>query len=400
MHLNEYTKSTSVNILWVLAVSLMQPVLSPLIKSLGFSNFKLGLIFSGMALMLVISSPIIGRLSDSIGRNRIIKFGIIAELFAILAYNFGTGWVILTLGRILEGFAFGTVGIGIISKIGDSTEEKTRGKQAGMSLSLATIGRIIGPLIGGFIADLLFAKSPLLLSSFLLGILMIMLPKENKIPQVVKKSSTSPIKNFLNIKQLKGMGIIGFAMNSMSPILVIFLPLLIIERLGLSYRYVGIAYFVLYITHSLQFLFGEWYNEKLHIGVFFGSMIAGISTFLIFFVSNYYLLLLLLFLKGIGNSIWNVTAWTLMSNIGEKKGIQGEVIGSYISIAQFGAFIAFIYSGYVVDKLGVESLFLVLGWQIIVCSFISYKYISPDKTFVSNQTLSSTLTPVPIPAED
>ncbi|MBW6451447.1 MAG: hypothetical protein K0B02_01840 [DPANN group archaeon] len=76
------------------------------------------------------------------------------------------------------------------------------------------------------------------------------------------------------------------------------------------------------------------------------------------FTSSYLMLLGLLFLKGIVNYMWNISAWTLMSKIGEKEKIEGSVIGAYVSIAKIGAFLSFVVSGFIVALYGIPSLFI------------------------------------------
>ncbi|MCK4967901.1 MAG: hypothetical protein KAS12_02505, partial [Candidatus Aenigmarchaeota archaeon] len=83
-------------------------------------------------------------------------------------------------------------------------------------------------------------------------------------------------------------------------------------------------------------------------------------------------ILILLFFVGLGNSMWNVSAWTLMSDIGEAKKIECGIIGSYISIAKTGAFLSFLVSGLVVQMWGINALFMANGILIILGTILAY----------------------------
>jgi len=83
MHFNEYLRFTEISVFFIFSVYLFNPILSPYIKSLGFSDLQISLIFSLLPISIIIFSPIVGSLSDSIGRKKKIellkKDGIVFE---------------------------------------------------------------------------------------------------------------------------------------------------------------------------------------------------------------------------------------------------------------------------------------------------------------------------------
>lgn len=375
MQFNEYVRATGIYTVFVLSITMLNPVLAPYIKSLGFDNVQLSLLFSVMPLVLIIGSPIIGRISDDVGRRTIILAGVFVEVMAILLYAFGTGWLAIVLARILDAVAAMTVGIGFLAKIEDSLSDGVRGKYAGASLSIEYVGRLAGPVIGGLLADKLFIKAPFLTAIFVLICLLLIIPRKKIDNRRVTRKDLdwlSGIRDFLSYRELRGMAVLGMVMHATFPALMIFLPLLIVESMGLSFAYVGYAYLALGATHVLQFIFGSWADRKAYRVVLAGTLISGIFMALVSQAAVYPLLLLVLFLKGIGNAMWNVSAWTLMSKIGEKARIEGEVIGSYISLAKMGAFLSFLVSGLVVQLYGIPALFMVNGVLIILGTVLAY----------------------------
>ena len=375
MHLNEYKKATEINVLFIFSISILTPILAPYIKSLGFENTQLSLLFAVVPFTLIFASPIIGRISDDIGRKNVIIAGILCEIIAITLYALGTTAITIIIARFIDALAAVAVGMAALAKIEDTVNKKTRGKFAGASLSIEHIGRLTGPVVGGLLADHLFVRAPFITAILILSCLIIFIPKTHETKKHIQTKDfqwTNEIKTFLKHKELRGMAILGIVMHATFPALILFLPLLITETMGLSYAYVGYAYFALGITHLLQSTFGSWADKKAYRIVLFGTFISGIFLMLLSQANIYYILIAILFLKGIGNSMWNVSAWTLMSNIGEEEKLEGEIIGSYIAIAKIGAFISFVISGFIVDIYSANTLFLFNGILILAGTILAY----------------------------
>ncbi len=375
MHLSEYTKATEINVAFIFAISMLSPVLAPYIKSLGFDNIQLSLIFAVMPLMIIFSSPVIGRISDNIGRKNVIVAGMLAEIVAICLYMFGTGSAAIIIARMIDAVAATAVSIAALAKIEDCVRNEARGRYAGASLSIEYIGRLAGPVIGGLLADRLFVQAPFLAAILILAGLILFIPKKKIARKDIRKKELDlkgAVKTFLSYRELRGMAILGIVMHATFPAHMIFLPLLITESMGLSYAYVGYAFFALGATHILQFVFGRWSDRKAYRVVLAGTFISGIFLALLSQAAAYPVLLAILFLKGIGNSMWNISAWTLMSNIGERAKTEGEIIGTYISIAKVGSLLSFIASGFVVEMYGISALFMLNGALIIIGTIIAY----------------------------
>ncbi|MCK4551220.1 MAG: MFS transporter, partial [Candidatus Aenigmarchaeota archaeon] len=274
-----------------------------------------------------------------------------------------------------DAIAATTVMMAALSKIEDTLSNSVRGKYAGISLSVEYLGRLFGPVLGGLLADRMFVQAPFLTAAVILLGLLILIPKKNLRKKRISKKEldlVGDIKEFLSYRKLKGMAILGTVMHATFPAFTIFLPLLIVETMGLSYTYAGYAYLALGATHILQFVFGKWADKKAYVFVLLGTLVSGIFTGLVFLSESYIALIFALFFIGLGNSAWNVSAWTLMSDIGEKEGIEGTTIGSYVSIAKIGAFVSFLASGFVVQAWGINALFLVNGVIIVLGSILAY----------------------------
>ncbi|MBU0471083.1 MAG: MFS transporter [Nanoarchaeota archaeon] len=389
MHYREYLRATGINILFTFCIYLYYPIISPYIKSMGLDDFQVGLIFSIMPLMMIFSSPIMGRLSDAIGRTNVIIFGLILEISAMAMYIMGSCLWLIVLARILDAVAVSALTLVIISKIEDNLSDKERGKYAGVSFSLAHIGAVIAPVIGGILADKIFVKFPFLLTAVILLVLSFRLAfKTRKVSKKVERKNFDffgELKTFWSSRLLRGMGFLGFAMHATQPAMSVFLPLYLVEKLGLPYTYVGIAIFFLGVAHLFQFYFGRLSDKFGRTNlIMFGCFSFSLFMFLLSSTNTYWLILLFLFFQGVGGAIWNVSAWSLLSDVGEKIHKEGEVAGSYISIAKIGSFISYIFSGLIVQIYGIKILFMFCALLIAVGMLVASFYFGTHISLVVN----------------
>lgn len=165
------------------------PVISPLlgISFFGLQPMEMSYIFMYIGFVqIILQGFIIGRISKRISDGNLIALGIfflILGMFVIpLIPNFGIFMILTTI------IAFGT---GILSTIIPSfiskmTSTSNQGGMLGVTQSISSIARVIGPLLGGFIFEfvgLVFAfllNAILMIVAFVLSIKMIQRIKTNK----------------------------------------------------------------------------------------------------------------------------------------------------------------------------------------------------------------------------
>jgi MFS transporter, DHA1 family, tetracycline resistance protein len=122
----------------------------------GTSEFVGSLLAASYSLMQFLFVPVWGRLSDRIGRRPVMLWSVIASalgmlgLFFALVYGSSAGW--LFAARIATGIA--TANLGTASAyIADITKPEERAKGMGMIGAAFGLGFIIGPGVGGLLAD-------------------------------------------------------------------------------------------------------------------------------------------------------------------------------------------------------------------------------------------------------
>ena len=136
-----------------LGVGLIIPIIPKFIQELGVSGSTFGYLVSAMGLTQFLFSPIAGEWSDHYGRKKIMILGI--AMFSISQYIFGAAqdlWM-LYLSRSISGIGIAFITPAIMAYVADITTEENRGKGLGWVGAAMSFGIVIGPGIGGFLAE-------------------------------------------------------------------------------------------------------------------------------------------------------------------------------------------------------------------------------------------------------
>ncbi|HLD81256.1 MAG TPA: MFS transporter [archaeon] len=367
------------SVLWtvfVFALSSVNPMLSPYIKSKGFDNTFLSILFAVSPLVVIFSSHFIGAVSDEIGRKRVMAAGVLAQALAFALYVRLPTWEGIVAARVLEALALAALTIGAVSKVEDYAQKGKRGATAGIAFSMESVGAMLGPLFGAFLADHFFVSAPLysstiiLLLLFVFGVGQVNWKKKHPVSLASLKSDfATPVRRFLSVKELRGMAWLGFTMHACWPALFLFVPLFVLEELHGSFTDAGVFFFILGSLAVLQALTGrlsDKFGDKnlVLVGTFFG----GAAMIVMAFSNSLSLLFLAAFTRSVSHALWNVSAWSLMSDIGEGLKKEGTIVGSYMSLAKTGAFLSFLVSGAIVTAFGYHALFALNGVLVLAAT--------------------------------
>ena len=136
-----------------LGIGLVVPVLPVYLKDLGLKGSDLGILVAVFALAQMIISPFCGTLADKLGKKLIICIGLF--LFAISEFLFAVShtFELLIISRVLGGFSAGMVMPGVTGMIADISPSSDKAKNFGYMSAIINSGFILGPGIGGFLAE-------------------------------------------------------------------------------------------------------------------------------------------------------------------------------------------------------------------------------------------------------
>lgn len=127
------------------------PLLPYYAKQFGATDLLIGLLGSVYPLGQIFASPLIGRLSDKIGRKKALLLSVGGTFTSLLILGFARSLSLIFLSRLTDGLTGGNITVAQ-SYISDLTDQKDRAKSLGMIGAAFGLGFIIGPALGGFLS--------------------------------------------------------------------------------------------------------------------------------------------------------------------------------------------------------------------------------------------------------
>ena len=149
------------------------------IRTLGFNEFQVGLIFSISALAWIFFSPYWGRLSDQIGRSKIFMLGIIGFALSLFLFagiikfaqvytiSFSVLFILLILARLINGLLGSAVRPSAGGRIADITDTTNRTSGFARLDAGWQFGVVLGPIAVGLI--MLLSNNNLLMPFIFIG---------------------------------------------------------------------------------------------------------------------------------------------------------------------------------------------------------------------------------------
>lgn len=355
--------------------TLINPILSPYMKGMGFSNFQISLIFSVFSVAVIFLSPVIGKISDDIGRKHVIIAGIFFSAVGFVFYYIA-GWFFLVAARVFEAIGLVAVGLIALSKLEDGIGDRHRGSITGFNESVNTIGAMLGPLFGGIMADYFTVKAPFVAAVIVMLLIFIgLLFWKEPHKQALSTSDFNFVKtlrHFLSRKELRTAAMLGFFMHATVPLIYIFVPLLIVEEFKLGYAFVGYFMFAYAFFSLFQFAYGRISDAAGRTTIIILSTIMSGVTLLLFSLSSSYGILFLLTLAmSFANANWSVNMWSYLSSIGERGKYEGEVAGSFYSLAKIGSLFSYLSCSLLALYLDIKFLFIIFGALLVLSALIA-----------------------------
>jgi len=322
------------------------PLLPFYTQTLQAGSAALGVLVASFSIMQFFFSPVLGRLSDNVGRKPVLLISILVSTLSYVIFGFANSFLLLLLSRIIAGIATETAVAQ--AYIADITSEKDRASGIGKVTAAHGAGFIIGPAIGGILSVYGF-WAPGFAAAFLtlLNLLFVLffLPESNRnnrlsktIKPNSKNSSTNKMLDALKKPVIGSVLVIHFVVFLAFSAIPVILPLLGIAYFALGstemsyvFIYIGVVQILLQsvIIGRLARKFGE--ETLIVIGPLL--MISGIT--LMPLVPNILVFLASITMIASGSGIMRTVVPSFLSRLtpaDEQGGILG-VASSILSIA-------------------------------------------------------------------
>ena len=136
-----------------ISFTIIIPLLYPYAKQFGLSDFQASLLTTAFALSQFFGTPVLGKLSDRLGRKYILVFSLAGTVVAnLIASVAGVAWL-LYAARMLDGLTGGNTSVAS-AVISDITTIQQRPKAFGIFGATFRLGFVIGPVLSYFAQQL------------------------------------------------------------------------------------------------------------------------------------------------------------------------------------------------------------------------------------------------------
>ena len=127
------------------------PILGRYAERFGANGLQVGLMFASFSVAQMVFAPILGRISDKVGRKPVIVFSLIGTAVGSFVTGAAGALWVLFLGRILDGASGASVSVAQ-GAVADIAPPEQRAKLMGMLGAAFGVGFVVGPVLGGLAA--------------------------------------------------------------------------------------------------------------------------------------------------------------------------------------------------------------------------------------------------------
>lgn len=173
--------------------NLILPELNGFITNLGGAEHK-GLIITLFSISAGISRPFSGKLSDTIGRKRVIYFGILISSIVALLYPLSYSVAFFLILRFLHGFSAGFSPTGSTALLTDLIPADSRGKAMGIWGTFISLGIGGGQALGSLIFEYFGYNSLFMISAFFTVISLLLVLKVEETLLIKQKFDGSQLR--------------------------------------------------------------------------------------------------------------------------------------------------------------------------------------------------------------
>ena len=351
-------------------LGIIDPILPLYAKSMKATGIQLGIIFAGFALSRSIFAPFVGQYSDRHGRKNLMIAGLVLFTAVSVCFVYAKSPLVLTLVRLLQGFAVVLVTPVAQAYIGDLTPVGQEGKYMNLFFMSFFAGMAIGPYLGGYLTDRFNIRTPFYtmggMSLTVFVLVLFLVPEsfavkrqdEKRIP--LFKSLLPVFKDKPMIGIMTYMATRGFYRWGFNT----FFPLLAIKAEKMSPAGIGLVLSVYMLFGSiLQYPFGliadRFPSQKVNL-ILTGGSCSALSMCAVAYSRSMLMFVILAISMGAFSSLSRASALTIRTERGRIYGM-GSVTGAFTTSLSLGQVLGPILFGVIADIYSIPVAFLLGG---------------------------------------
>ena len=365
----------------MVGLGIISPIMPNYASDLGASGIYIGLIYSSFSLSRAVLQTPIGRLADTFSKKKIIVAGLIVYAVISVIYTYVTSPEMLIVVRFFHGVGSSMMMPVAMAYAMNLTPKGEEGKYMGYLNTALFSGFGAGPFIGGYIYEnyntvMVFnTMTVLVLISLALTILLV--PDEESLGTKLRQAP-APIREILANRTLSSI-LIYRAVNALGRgTIMSFLPLYVVQILGLSSTYIGVILSTgIFLNAFLQTPMGmlaDRVNRKaLLIG---GGLLAAVGYFYLVQTGTIAEIFVARMVVSMGSALSMPAVTAIIAKEGRELG-SGSTVGVFNTAMSIGQIIGPVFSGFLLDAYGMGSVFYFSGF-ISVLSVVSLWVMSRE----------------------
>ncbi|KMK77348.1 MFS transporter [Alkalihalobacillus pseudalcaliphilus] len=375
------------------AMTMIIPFLPLYLKELGLENetsigIWTGVIFGANFLTAFLFAPFWGRMADRYGRKSMILRSGFGMAIIIALTGFATGPISLLLLRLLNGMVSGFIpaSIGLVST---NTPKQHVGYALGILQAGAVAGGILGPLLGGLMAEMFGYRMIFFITGFsilIAALVCLLFVKENFKAPAKSQVKTNTIEDFKKVTSKKPVLalfgvvlVIQLAVMGINPLLSIY----VIELTPAQNTafYAGLTVAVLGFSNMMSSAFLGRVSDKVGAHNVLIWAMLGVAMLAIpqAFVTDIWQLIVLRFMQGIcvGGLLPAANALIRLHSI---EGMESRTYGFSNSAMYLGNMIGPVVGGWIVTASSMSTLFLISATLLLInVALVKGKVLPPAK---------------------
>ncbi len=170
------TVNVGMHQVWTLAVcmailqigfGIVIPIFPYYILSMNLGGMELGILAAAYAMAQILLAGPLGHLSDRTGRKPVLVTAMLGFAAANVLYSLANDVYVMIIARIIEGAVSAGFFPAANAFVADVTAASTRGKAMGFLSAGGMVGFIIGPTLGGVLAEFFGLRLPFVITAFI-----------------------------------------------------------------------------------------------------------------------------------------------------------------------------------------------------------------------------------------
>ncbi len=370
----------------LLGFGIILPLLPYYVESMGAGAITIGFLSAAYSLFQLLAAPILGELSDKIGRRPVLIFSLIGTTISFFLLGVANTILILFISRIVDGISGGNISTAQ-AYIADITSKENRTQGMGMMMAAFSLGFILGPALGGILSEYGYALPAYVAAavSLIATLLTIFFLPESldvkKLARPAKKAKKFfSLKDFYNALTHPTVGImltitfmVMFAFSIMQGTFALFSEHalhLTVKDIGYIFAFLGLIGVIIQIFFLKRITL--WFTEKKAIVI--AVVLMALSLILLAFANSMPMLYVAVSLLAMGNSISGPILSGIISKL-TPDDEQGNIMGTSQSVGSLARLMGPLVGTSIYSFVGIRAPYIFGAGVLILATGVAIKYL-------------------------